>query len=265
MDIFSDRPIELPDLIVDLVQVPLDQQLDIWVVYIGQVPVLCPVHAPIEVPARWQKLVKELFLKRRNLLIGHVFALLEQLGLGLLGAAELQQVLDNRHTGFIQVATVGKNDAICVGHSVPLVPHPTECDIVRRNDHLKILRIVLLIDDNATQSLKHDTSLGWILGRLTSLQHPLLRLHASPHEPFGLQIGLHSRLSFLLHFVLALLIVGHLAQFLLQSGLGLSFFFHVLGSFRQQELDVGEALGHVGLKFVLDFNQFEGILKGKDG
>ena len=107
LDIFPDRPVDLPNLIVDLVQVPLDQQLDIWVIYIGQVPVLCPVHASVEIPTRWQILVEELVLKSRNLLICHIFALLEQLSLGLLGVAELKQVLDDRYTDLIQVSSVG--------------------------------------------------------------------------------------------------------------------------------------------------------------
>ena len=71
-NILSDLPIELANIIVDLVQVFLDQQLNIRVFHVGQVSVLRPVHAPIEIPAGWQVLVEEFVLNRSNLLIRHI-------------------------------------------------------------------------------------------------------------------------------------------------------------------------------------------------
>ena len=168
-DILSDLPIELANIIVDLVQVFLDQQLNIRVFHVGQVSVLRPVHAPIEIPAGWQVLVEEFVLNRGNLLIRHIFAFLEQFGLSLLGSAQFQQVFDNRDARLVEISPVSQDDSVLVSDPLALVPHPTEGHIVSRDDHLEVLSIVLLIDDNASQSLEHHSRLGRVRRRPTCL------------------------------------------------------------------------------------------------
>jgi hypothetical protein len=70
--------------------VPLDQQLKVGMLSLCPVSIARIVRIPVEVPAFWQELVEELFLKRGSLRICHIFAPLEQFRLGLLRAAQFE-------------------------------------------------------------------------------------------------------------------------------------------------------------------------------
>ena len=88
--ILLDCPVELANLVVHLVQVPLNQQLKVRMLSLCPVSIFGIVGIPVEVPAFGQELVEELFLERGSLRICHIFAPLEQFRLGLLGAAQFE-------------------------------------------------------------------------------------------------------------------------------------------------------------------------------
>ena len=77
LHLLSDFPVEFSNLIIELIQVPLDEEFEVRMLGIVTVSIFSPVHTAIVVPAVWQELVEEFFLQGVNHLIRHVLALLQ--------------------------------------------------------------------------------------------------------------------------------------------------------------------------------------------
>ena len=237
-----------------LIKMPLDQHLKVGMLKLRSA-ITRPVNATIEVPAIRDELIEEFFLKRSFFLFSHVIALFQGFLLLNLLVAKFKQVLDNTEAFIIEIAPIDHEYLVLSRHSLVLIAKPAQHNLVSCDNKLVILRVILFISDDATEPLKHDSSLAIARLRLACSKHASLVFHAGLHQALRLQILVNARLALFLELILATLLRSHLGNLFLFSGLLFLFFFDLLSCLGQQEVYISQAFGYKRLQLLLDVHK----------
>ena len=121
LNLLPKSSIVLPNFIIYFIQMPLNQQLQVWVFQWRAEAISGPVSTAVEVPALRQELVEEFIFDLLNLLFCNIVSLLEGFSWADLGAAKFKEFLDYVNTSIIQIAAINKHYSILFWNSVCLV------------------------------------------------------------------------------------------------------------------------------------------------
>lgn len=130
LDLLANISVELSDIIIDTVQVPLQKHLQVGVLRRGRTTIASPVKTAIEVPACGHELVKEFFLDGFFLGRGDVNAFLEDATCFNLSVTKFQQVSQGFETALVKVTTVDKKDTVFIRDTRISILESTEVDLV---------------------------------------------------------------------------------------------------------------------------------------